>query len=232
MAVKKDKSGGRDVIVSLITESAALTTGSTVKGGYYAVKTVATSSSALPSGLEPGMVFCSQTAITLASGDSVIPLSDPWSSANMIGFANSKDLSQTKTTFDCTTDADEDSDQRSDGIVARSGNINGIKLNNDEGTSASYKLAAQFIDTVRQTADSIDVESHSTPIVLLAFVYTKTKVSGNMHEVVFLPAMLSSDGESSSYGAATTRQMAYVGCAATDAGTKPTRVIALAPTLS
>ena len=229
MGKKKDKSGGRDVVVVSLTETEVT---AVEKGHFYSVVSKKRSESQLPAGIIAGKVFLAEEAIPSLSGeDKVIDLGTIWDADGkiphtvLVGFANSKDLSQTKSTFDATTDGDDDSDQRSDGLVSRSGNFNGIKYNNEHvADSASAKLAARFIDTVEQTAEGITVTEASTPIDLIAFIYAKAKpLPGNRVEIIFLPCILSTDGESSSYNNATTRNIAFVGCAATDKGTKPHR---------
>jgi len=235
----KDKTLGRDVIYCLLNETVIEGDGSTTKvlaGHLFAKIKVADTSSAIGTGtlyanIKLGKATMAQADITLASGDKVVDLGDPFelnSTGEMkylVGFARSKSINYSKSTVDMTVDKDEFTDQRSDGLVAISGDINGYKLNCNESTSATFKLENMFIDIVVQNGTTTEGSTYekSTPIVVLALIWQKTINAGGLVEIDVVPAQITSMGDSADYGSATTRNMSWTGCAKSEKGVIPTK---------
>lgn len=221
-----NKSTGRDVWALLFDETTELvgdgSTVKTTKGHLYAITAIASTSSALPSGLVKGQTFYSQSAITLGSGDKVIDLGSPFDDDLLIGYARSKDITRSKNVVNVTVDADEFDDNRVDPIVAVSGNINGYKVNNLPATSASRKIDAMFGDQVIEAADgTVTTMDKNDKICLMGLVYIKELRANNEFEIDIVPCIFTSNGDSTDYGSATSKSVAFTGCAESEKGVKP-----------
>jgi len=231
--LKYTKQSGRKAIVSLITEGELLSTGSLTKGTFYTVISKATTGSVLPAAV--GHQFLATAAETLASGDSVLPLSNPWTPEAIFGFANSKDFSQSKNSYDQTVDWDEDADTAVEDLVNRTGNINGFVLNDAPEGCAYNKLQAEFMHSVDQNAeqDANKEMKVSSPVHLIAYIDNKdTPVAGDKVFIRFIACTMTQEGESSSYGSATTCQIAWTGASKTAAGSMSTKLAATIPSAS
>lgn len=233
--LKYTKQSGRKAIVSLITEGTPLAGGSSVtltKGTFYTV-TKKNTTSVLPASV--GHQFLATTALALAEGEEVIPLSNPWTADAIFGFANSKDFSQSKNSYDQTVDWDEDADTAVEDLVNRTGNINGFVLNDAPEGCAYNQLQAEFMHTVDQNASDTDNKEMkvSSPVHLIAYIDNKdTPVAGDKVFIRFIACTMTQEGESSSYGSATTCQIAWTGASKTAAGSMSTKLAATIPSAS
>lgn len=224
------KNSGRDVIVTLFkigaTLEGALTDGDSLAiGKYYFIKSLGTST-ALPAGLKVGLMFYSYAATSLAVGDSVIEVSDPWDTMRTIGFANSKDLSFSKTTYDATVDYDEFVDTQTEDKVDMSGSFNGFKLINWKVVdSAVTESNAQFIDNIIQSPEGTEVVTRKNEILLLGFIYSKeVPLPGATVDMTVVPCVLTGNSEGSAYGNATTQNMTFTGTARSADGAIPCKL--------
>lgn len=217
------KSGGRDVIVSLVESAASITgdgTASTLEVGKWYV---ATSKATTASGIEEfkiGRPFMAKTAISLAEGDNVEELTDFWDKTNIVGFANSKSLSFSKSSFDVTTDGDDYYDKITEEQVEVSGSFDGFKyLGVTSEDSAITKINRIFTDVTVQTADGDKVLERENKALYLAFLFSKTKPkTGSILDVTFVPVYLTANAENASYGSGNTQNISFEGAESSDFG--------------
>ena len=233
MALKK--STGREVWAMLLDDSTILigdgSTVKTVKDHLYCIVAFASSSSVLPSGLKKGDCFFSLSALTLGSGDKVIELGDIFSTDNLIGYARSKDISKTKSTVDMTVDGDlsDAGDVRVDPTVSISGNINGYLVNGLPATSASRKIDAKFGKQIIQASDNtFTTVDKNDDISLIALIYIKS-LRDNSVDVDIVPCHFTSNGASTDYGSATSKSVAFTGCAESAGGVLPQTITVTFP---
>ncbi len=235
MASALKKSTGREVWAMLLDETTEVTTGNLSANHLYGIKAKASSDSGLPSGLEVGDVLFGQTGVTvtLASGDIVIDLGDPFDEDKLIGFARSKDITRTKNTVDMTCDGDlsDYGDVRIDPIVAVSGSINGYKVNGLGATTASRKIDAMFSKQIIQASDgTFTTVEKSDEIALIALIYIKDLRADNSVDIDIVPCVFTSNGDSTDYGSATSKSTAFTGCASSAKGILPCTLSAVLPT--
>ena len=235
MASALKKSTGREVWAMLLDDSVTLVgDGSTVKtvaNHLYCIVAIATGSSVLPTGLGVGDCFFSMSALTLAEGDKVIELGDIFDTDKLIGYARSKDISRTKSTVDMTVDGDlsDTGDIRVDPIVSVSGNINGYKVNGLPATSASRKIDAKFAKQIIEADDgTVTTMEKNDDVSLIALIYIKT-LRDNQCDVDIVPCHFTSNGDSTDYGSATSKSVAFTGCASSDNGVLPQSITATFP---
>lgn len=230
------KSTGREVWAMLLDDSTILVgDGSTVKTvakHLYCINAIG-ATTALPSGLKVGDCFFAMSAITLGSGDKVIELGDIFDTNKLIGYARSKDISRTKSTVDMTVDGDlsDTGDVRVDPTVSVSGNINGYKVNGLPLTSASRKIDAKFNKQIVEANDgTVTTLDKNDDVSLIALIYIKT-LRDNQCDVDIVPCHFTSNGDSTDYGSATSKSVAFTGCASSDNGVLPQSITATFPTL-
>ena len=158
------KTLGNHGLAYLLTKGTVMTTGSLTVGNWYYV-TAKAEASVLP--VRVGLPFPAATALALASGDKVIPLTK-----NLLGFARGKSLSQSKATVDATTDSNNGiAQQLSDGIVTTSGSISGLN-EIPVANSAQETIIKMFQTYGRDTTGTIEVTEVATPISLLMIDWT------------------------------------------------------------
>lgn len=229
--ITQKKQSGRAAVVALITEGTEVTTGALTLGVFYTVTAKASSSSALTKA-EIGHQFLCTEATTLAEGDKVVPLSDPWSKESFLGFANSKSYDENKNTYDQTDDWDDEADNGVENLVNRTGSISGVALNDAPEGCPYNAIMAEFQHTVDQNATTAANQEmkQTTPTRLIAYIDNKEKPkAGDKVDIRFFPVNFTSHGEASSYGGVSTCQFGWSGASATAAGSKPTRVKATIP---
>ena len=238
MATALKKSSGREVWAMLLDESTVIVgdgTKTLAAGHLYAIKSKASSSSGLPAGLGEGDVLFGQNgvSVTLAVGDDVYDLVDPFDTDKLIGFARSKDITRTKNTIDMTVDGDIGNgvvDQRIDPLVSVSGNINGLKVNGLPATAASRKIDAMFAKQIIQAADgTFTTLDKSDEIVIVALVYINKLRADNSVDIDIVPCVFTSNGDSTDYGSATSKSTAFTGVATSENGILPCTISALLP---
>lgn len=229
------KSTGREVWAMLLDDSVVITgDGSTTlatKGHLYGVVAVDGSTS-IPNGIGAGDCFFAVSAITFKAGDKVIDLGDIFATTNLIGYARSKDITRTKSTVDMTVDGDlsDVGDIRVDPIVAVSGNINGYKVNGLPATDASRKIDAKFVKQIIEANDgSVTTLDKNDDASLIALIYIKT-LRDNEVDVDIVPCHFTSNGDSTDYGSATSKSVAFTGCASSENGIIPQSITATFPT--
>lgn len=238
MATALKKSSGREVWAMLLDESTVIVgdgTKTLTAGHLYAIKSKASSASGLPAGLGEGDVLFGQNAVTvtLAVGDDVYDLGDPFDTDKLIGFARSKDITRTKNTIDMTVDGDIGNgvvDQRIDPLVSVSGNINGLKVNGLPATAASRKIDAMFAKQIIQAEDgTFTTLDKSDDIVIVALVYINKLRADNSVDIDIVPCVFTSNGDSTDYGSATSKSTAFTGVAKSQNGILPCTISAILP---
>lgn len=239
MATALKKSSGREVWAMLLDESTVIvgdgSTTTLAAGHLYAIKSKKSAGSALPAGLGEGDVLFGQTGVTvtLAVGDDVYDLGDPFDTSKLIGFARSKDITRTKNTIDMTVDGDIGNgvvDQRIDPLVSVSGNINGLKVNGLPATAASRKIDAMFAKQIIQAADgTFTTLDKSDAIVIVALVYINKLRADNSVDIDIVPCVFTSNGDSTDYGSATSKSTAFTGVAKSQNGILPCTISAILP---
>jgi len=230
MASTYKKVGGRDVIVSLVEVAQTLTgDGSTVtltKGKWYIPNSKAASGSAIDT-FELNIPFLAKSDITLESGDVVLELTDFWDKNYIIGFANSKSLSFSKSSFDVTTDFDDYYDKMTEEQVELSGSFEGFKLlKATDKETAIVKVNREFTNITIQTDEGEEVLTRTNKKLYLAFVYSKTKpTTGDTIDITFTPVSLTSNAENSSYGSGTTQNISFEGNSYSEFGALPAKAV-------
>lgn len=224
------KSGGRDVLVSLVEKVAELagdgSTTSLTVGTWYVATSKAESSSAIDD-FKVGIPFLAKTAITLETGDDVVELTDLWGAKQVIGFSNSKSLSFSKSSFDVTTDSDDFYDKITEEQVEISGSFDGFKLLGvQDEDNAIVKLNRQFTDVLIQDGTTDKVLERTNEVLYLAFLYKKGKPStGDTVDISFTPVNITSGAESSSYGSGNTQNISFEGANSSDFGALPAKAV-------
>lgn len=223
------KGGGRDVIVSLVEAAQTITGNGTTTledGKWY----IATEKAATGSGVDdflPGRPFKGSDDITPAVGDTVIELTDFWEKKHIVGFANSKSLTLSKSSFDVTTDWDEYYAKQTEEQVEITGSFDGYKINGivDEETSI-VKLNRQFTDIVIQTAEGNQTLERTNEDLYFAFIYQKTAPkTGDTVDITFTPAVVTSNAESSQYSSGNTQNISFEGTSYSEFGAMPSKAV-------
>lgn len=228
------KSTGRDVWAVLLDDSTVTevsTAGTLTQGHLYAVVEYGTSSN-LPQ-VGEGYCFFAMTALATVVGDKYIDLGDIYDKDKLIGFARSKDITRTKNTVDMTVDGDlsDMGDIRVDPIVSISGNVNGYKVNGLPATNASRKIDAKFTKQVIEANDnSVTTLDKNDDVSLIALIYIKT-LRDNQCDVDIVPVHFTSNGDSTDYGSATSKSVAFTGCASSANGVLPHSMTATFPSV-
>lgn len=217
------KTTGRDALSYAITKGTELTGSSSgiLKGIWYYVTARDSSASVLPEKVAVGRAFlCSLAVVALGAGDSVIPLT-----LSLLGFARDKQLDASKTVQDSTTDLDDESDSLSDGLVSKTGSINGF----DVVDSPTSILKAQFEHTIiatagaEGTADVITATEKSTPKQLILIDWDgRAPVEGEDIIVDIMPVIFTQMSKGASYGGVKTLNFNYTCVASDEDGCKPT----------
>ena len=214
------KTLGNHGLAYLLTKGIKVTTGDLVAGTWYYVVAKATESSALP--VRVGLPFPAASALTLASGDEVYPLT-----MSMLGFARGKNLSASKNVTDATTDSSNGvSEQLSDGIVAMSGSISG---HNEipAANSAQEKIIQMFQTYGRDIEGTITVTELSTPVSLLMIDWTARRISpsgpsaGDQAEIDVMPVIFTTKNTDSDYGSVKGFNCDFTVTAKDDDGSEP-----------
>lgn len=226
------KSTGREVWAMLLDDTEIKSGASTTltKGHLYCVVAKGTNSTLPDVGV--GYCFFAMSAIALVADDEVIDLGDIYDIEKLIGYARAKDITRTKTTIDMTVDGDlsDTGDVRVDPIVATSGNINGYKVNGLPATAASRKIDAKFVKQIIEDSDgSVTTLEKNDDTSLIALIYIKT-LRDNQCDVDIVPCHFTSNGDSTDYGSATSKSVAFTGCASSDNGVLPQCITATFPT--
>ena len=227
------KSTGRDVWAMLLDDTTIVkvtTAGTLTKGHLYCVLGRGTGSN-LPQ-VGTGYCFFAVSALATVTDDEYIDLGDIYDKANLIGFARSKDITRTKNTVDMTVDGDlsDFGDQRVDPIVAISGNINGYKVNGLPASDPSRKIDAKFVKQIVEANDgTVSTIDKNDDVSLIALIYIKS-LRDNQLDVDIVPANFTSNGDSTDYGSATSKSVAFTGCASSENGVLPCSITCTFPT--
>lgn len=223
------KSTGREVWAMLLDDSVVTTVataGTLTKGHLYCFLAQGTSSN-LPD-VGAGYCFFAMSALATVVGDKYIDLGDIYDVTKLIGYARAKDISRTKNTVDMTVDGDlsDTGDIRVDPIVSISGNINGYKVNNLPATDPSRKIDAKFVKQIVEANDgTVTTLDKNDETSLIALIYIKS-LRDNKVDVDIVPCHFTSNGDSTDYGSATSKSVAFTGCASSDNGVLPCSITA------
>ena len=226
------KSGGRDVIVSLVESVSTIegdgTSSSLEVGKWYSATSKATTGSAIEA-FKIGRPFYAKTAITLEVGDDVVELTDFWAKENIVGFANSKSLSFSKSSFDTTVDWDDYYDKITEEQVEVTGSFDGFKLLGiTDEDSAVMKVNRAFTDITIQTATEDKVLERTNDVMYLAFCFSKSAPkAGDTINITFTPVSLTSNAESSQYSSGNTQNISFEGSAKSTFGAVTSKSVAV-----
>ena len=136
---------------------------------YYIVAAVASTSSALPAGLQAGYVFKGSAEITPAEGDNVIPLT----------LTRKCDISNFSVEYsadeiDVTTLCDTQRSYRA-GFTDATGTLEGITTIN-----VSEYLMSKFIPIVTQTGETVEVTEIDGETLIIRLVINKQSAGGDV----------------------------------------------------
>ena len=137
--------------------------------GYYIVAAVASTSSALPSGLQAGYVFKGSAEITPAEGDNVIPLTLT-RKCDITNFS----VEYSADEIDVTTLCDTQRSYRA-GFTDATGTLEGITTIN-----VSEYLMSKFIPIVTQTGETVEVTEIDGETLIMRLVLNKQSVGGDV----------------------------------------------------
>ena len=137
--------------------------------GYYIVAAVASTSSALPSGLQAGYVFKGSAEITPAEGDNVIPLTLT-RKCDITNFS----VEYSADEIDVTTLCDTQRSYRA-GFTDATGTLEGITTIN-----VSEYLMSKFIPIVTQTGKTVEVTEIDGGTLIMRLVLNKPSAGGDV----------------------------------------------------
>lgn len=137
--------------------------------GYYIVAAVASTSSALPAGLQAGYVFKGSAEITPAEGDNVIPLTLT-RKCDITNFS----VEYSADEIDVTTLCDTQRSYRA-GFTDATGTLEGITTIN-----VSEYLMSKFIPIVTQTGDTVEVTEIDGESLIMRLVLNKQSAGGDV----------------------------------------------------
>ncbi len=137
--------------------------------GYYIVAAVASTSSALPSGLQAGYVFKGSAEITPAEGDNVIPLTLT-RKCDITNFS----VEYSADEIDVTTLCDTQRSYRA-GFTDATGTLEGITTIN-----VSEYLMSKFIPIVTQTGETVEVTEIDGETLIMRLVLNKPSAGGDV----------------------------------------------------
>ena len=137
--------------------------------GYYIVAAVASTSSALPTGLQAGYVFKGSAEITPAAGDNVIPLTLT-KKCDITNFS----VEYSADEIDVTTLCDTERSYRA-GFTDATGSLEGVTTIN-----VSEYLMSKFIPIVTQTNDTVTVTEIDGNSLIMRLVLNKQTAGGDV----------------------------------------------------
>ena len=137
--------------------------------GYYIVAAVASTSSALPAGLQAGYVFKGSAEITPAEGDNVIPLTLT-RKCDITNFS----VEYSADEIDVTTLCDTQRSYRA-GFTDATGTLEGITTIN-----VSEYLMSKFIPIVTQTGETVEVTEIDGETLIMRLVLNKQSAGGDV----------------------------------------------------
>ena len=137
--------------------------------GYYIVAAVASTSSALPAGLQAGYVFKGSAEITPAEGDNVIPLTLT-RKCDITNFS----VEYSADEIDVTTLCDTQRSYRA-GFTDATGTLEGITTIN-----VSEYLMSKFIPIVTQTGETVEVTEIDGGTLIMRLVLNKPSAGGDV----------------------------------------------------
>lgn len=148
--------------------------------GYYIVAAVASTSSALPAGLQAGYVFKGSAEITPAEGDNVIPLT----------LARKCDITSFSVEYsadeiDVTTLCDTQRSYRA-GFTDATGTLEGVTT-----IGLSEYLMEKFIPIIEQTGETVEVTEINGDALIIRLVLNKQSAGGTVMSY-FAPIALTS----------------------------------------
>lgn len=218
-----EKTLGNHGLAYLLTKGTEIegAAGKAEKGKWYYVKSLPTTGDATVP-VRPGLPFLASKEITLAAGESIIPLT-----LDMLGMARDKSLSASKNVVDATTDSSNGiAESLSDGIVTTTGSISGYNMIPESG-GAQEKIIQQFQTYLRDTAGTVTTSEVSTEPMLLMIDWTarRTKVTGYVAgdpmEIDILPVIFTSKATDGAYGSTKSFNVDFTATGRDDDGCEP-----------
>lgn len=165
--------------------------------GYYLVKTVASSGSALPTGITPNYLVYLTTSITPATGDDVAPVT-----LTEMCFVQNGSVDFSRDEIETTTLCD-DMKTFSAGRTDLSGSFDGVF---EAGNTEILELMNRFIDTVDLDAamSTATVSQQNNDIFYLQFEVNKASSNDEPLQFYFLPVTILTGASGLSQGSAQT----------------------------
>ena len=178
------------------------TTGSLTLGERYLITGIATSNSALPSGLKVGDIFCDNgtTATTLGSGDKVKPLT----MTKFCGFQN-VDGTFDREQVDVTAICDRVSNYRAGRLTVELSGTLVIETADDNSETATDVVLGNLIEMLTEQTDGSYNRSGVMENVNVALILTEGIVGANVRDLtLYTPATITSGGFSGGTNSAKT----------------------------
>lgn len=177
-----------------------VTTGDLTKGTRYLVTATATSSSAIPSGLQVGDIFLADDAITLATGDKVKPLA----MTKFCGFQN-VDGTFSKEQVDVTAICDKTSTYRAGRLSVELSGTLVVETSTEDEETATDIVMGNLLTLLDKQADGTYNRSTTGENVNVAIVLTEGIAGDDVKDLtLYAPAQITSGGFSGGTNSAKT----------------------------
>lgn len=183
----------------------AVTTGALVQGTRYLVTAIAGTSSAIPTGLKVGDIFLANEAITLASGDSVKPLT----MSKLCGFQNI-DGTFDKEQVDVTTICDKIGTSRAGRLSLDLSGTLVLETTTDNAETATDLVMGNLVTLLDEQADGTYTRSAVSADVNVAIILTEGIVGANVKDItLYVPTQITSGGFSGGTNSAKTADVSF-----------------------
>jgi hypothetical protein len=182
MAVKR--LSGQKNYLYFGTRGALLSTGSLAVGKWYKVMSKAASSSALPATSIVGDVFRAPTAITLATGDSAVPIT-----LEKAAFVTNVPGGKSKEKFENTVQTDDDKSYVEGDKSEKTGTINGYFF---VGTDQVQKILSRFYRIATYSSSATTFSSPQIGVIDFFLSRNETTEAGDTEVWEYMPAIIDS----------------------------------------
>lgn len=183
-----------------------VTTGTLLKGRYYAVDAIASTGSGFADGVEVGdIIYTSDQSIKLGTGDKATLCE-----LDFLGFVNNKSLSQSKSVQEITCDKDASANYVSSGIVEGSGSISGYNIMLDDAHASVNRLKASFnkVSIYDGKETKVNKQTNSKFVILINYDAKDVEVGEHM-DIMVVPCYLTSNEQNAEYNSGGTLNIGF-----------------------
>lgn len=180
----KKRVGGSKNYLYLGTRGAEVTTGALTIGTWYKVTAIASSASALPATAMVGDVFKCNAALTLGTGDKVIPFT-----LEKLAFVTNVPNSSSKEKFENTTQVDDVKSYIEGDKAEKSGTINGYFIVEDDTVK---KIQKRFNRVVDYSGSTITFSATEVGVMDFFLGRNETTIVGDVECFEYMPSIVES----------------------------------------